>query len=124
VSPPVNLREESDRFLVLSLTGDAAARADLASQAEGRIVGLLIDLERKLHLHVRPWPETYHQAATSRMVIGLPALRSREQAAVRQRVRDFVEGLDGAGRVKWGIDICDRASDLLPDGPSGARVGS
>ena len=60
---PVDLREESERFLVLSLTGDAAARADLAGQVEGHIVGLLIDLERNLHLHVRPWPEVYQQGS-------------------------------------------------------------
>jgi poly(A) polymerase len=111
---PVDLREESERFLVLSLTGDAAARADLAGQVEGRIVGLMIDLERQLHLHVRPWPGVYRQAATSRIVIGLPALRPPEEAALRERVGDFVEGLEDPGRVKWGRDVCDRASDLLP----------
>lgn len=114
---PIELREESERFVVLSLSGDAAARADLASQAEGRIVGLLVDLERKLHLHVRPWPGTYEQGGTSRIVIGLPALRSREERGVRQRLRDFVEGLGASGRVKWESEICTRTSDLLSPGP-------
>jgi poly(A) polymerase len=114
---PINLREESEQFLVLSLTGDAAARADLVGQVEGHIVGLLIDLERNLHLLVRPWPEVYQQGSTSRVVIGLPVIRSRDQGAVRQRGRNFLAGLTGVGRVKWHADICDRASDLLPNPP-------
>src|SRR5262249_17478785 len=92
---PVDLRGESERVLGVSVTGDAAARAILASQLEGQVVGLLIDLERQLHLSVRPWPGTYQQAATTRVVIGLPALRAREERAVRQRVRDFTQGLEG-----------------------------
>jgi poly(A) polymerase len=111
---PVDLREESERFLVLSLTGDAATRAELANQVEGRIVGLLVDLERKLHLHVRPWPETYHESSTSRIVIGLPVLRAREQGSLGRLLRDFMAELDGTGRLKGRSDVCDRASELLP----------
>jgi hypothetical protein len=120
---PIDLRAESERFLVLSLTGAADARADLVGQIEGHIVGLLLEFERNFHLLVRPWPEAYQQGSTSRVVIGLPVIGPRDQGAVRKRARDFLAGLDGIGRVKWHADICDRTSDLLParsSGPPGA----
>jgi poly(A) polymerase len=121
---PIDLRAESEQFLVLSLTGDASARVDLVGQIEGRVVGLLIDLERNLRLFVRPWAEVYRSGETSRVVIGLPVVRARDQGTVRQRARDFLEGLDGLERVKWRVDVCDRASELLPEPPGAALPGT
>ncbi len=111
---PVDLRDESERFLVLTLTGEPAVRADLAGRVEGRIVGLLVDLERRLHLHVRPWPDVFGSEETARMVIGLPTLEPQEQHAVVALASAFLAEVVSAEGREWRVDLCDRDDARLP----------
>src|SRR5262249_10142356 len=68
---PADLLEQSPRFLILWTSGAPEERERVIGQVEGRIVGLVVDLERRFRCVVRPWPGAMEHQDTSQVVLGV-----------------------------------------------------
>jgi poly(A) polymerase len=109
---PVELARQSERFLVLSASGPVRDRERAAGQMEGRVVGLLLDLERHAQAEVRPWPGVRVVGEECRVVVGLSLPHGDEQEAVRavreQAGRFVARAVTQMGSARVRIEVVER----------------
>lgn len=101
------LQAESELFLIL--TAKSQNNQDLEtcrSWLEGRIIGLVIDLEHKLDAFVRPWPGMRKEQNTWSAVLGLQLPNGCDRTTLQQMGQEFVRTYPHGSN--WESVLCDR----------------
>jgi poly(A) polymerase len=110
---PVDLAEQSERFLVLTATGPPRDREHAAGQMEGRMVGLVLDLERHCQAEVRPWPGVRVTDNECRVVLGVTLPSDSGSEALRgvrfQGGRFIARAVTEPGAARVRIEVVERA---------------
>jgi poly(A) polymerase Pap1 len=110
---PADLAAQSERFLVLTATGPLPDRERAAGQMEGRMVGLILDLERHCRAEVRPWPGVRINPDECRVVLGvtLPEGASTEElrGVFNQAGRFVNRAVTNPGAARVRIEVVQQA---------------
>ena len=109
----VDLLEQSNTFLVLTVSSEEVANLEkFGGWIEGNIIGLVINLEQKLNIAVRPWPEITRRQNLVSIVLGIICNIGQDSAAIAKISHEFVEQFNTANDCSaiLQIELCDRAS--------------
>ena len=87
----IDLAEESDLFLVLTVTSENRDNLDKScGWLEGHIIGLAINLEQKLNINVRIWNKIQRGINLARVVVGLTDYRDEDNSVITEISNEFI----------------------------------
>ncbi len=107
-----DLSAQSDCFLVLTATGENNDRLSACcGWLEGYAIGLIIALEQRLDVYVRPWTGIRRGQNRISVVLGLKVSQDCDYVAVEQVGRDFVLQFNAdADASMLECMVCDRVA--------------
>jgi len=108
-----DLPEQSNAFLVLTVSSAEVGELEkCGGWLEGNTIGLAINLEQKLNIHVRPRPGITRRQNLVSAVLGTSCNIDEDAAAIAQISNEFIEQFntvnDRSNILK--VELCDRAS--------------
>jgi poly(A) polymerase Pap1 len=108
-----DLPEQSNAFLVLTVSSAEVGELEkCGGWLEGNTIGLAINLEQKLNIHVRPRPGITRRQNLVSAVLGTSCNIDEDAAAIAQISNEFIDQFntvnDRSNILK--VELCDRAS--------------
>jgi poly(A) polymerase len=108
-----DLPEQSNAFLVLTVSSAEVGELEkCGGWLEGNTIGLAINLEQKLNIHVRPWPGIRRRQNLVSAVLGTSCNIEEDSAAIALLSNEFIDQFhtvnDRSNILK--VELCDRAS--------------
>ncbi len=108
-----DLPEQSNAFLVLTVSSAEVGELEkCGGWLEGNTIGLAINLEQKLNIHVRPWPGIRRRQNLVSAVLGTSCNIDEDSAAIALLSNEFIDQFhtvnDRSNILK--VELCDRAS--------------
>jgi poly(A) polymerase len=109
----VDLLGQSNAFLVLTVSSAEVGNLEKCSGwLEGHLIGLVIILEQKLNIYVRPWPGIQKKQNLVIVVLGTSCNIDEDAAAIAQITNEFIDRFNAANDHSniLTIELCDRTS--------------
>ncbi len=117
----VDLSAQSNAFLVLTVSSEKVGNLEkCGGWIEGHIIGLAINLEQKLNIYVRPWPEIQKRQNLVSVVLGIICNIDRDAGTIAQISNEFRDRFNAANDCSGilAIELCDRDSYHVASGRS------
>ena len=108
----VDLSVQSNAFLILTVSAEVGNLEECSGWIEGHLIGLVINLEQKLYISVRPWPLIQKMQNLVCVVLGIICKIDEDAGAIVQISNEFIDQFNAANyhRHILKIELCDRAS--------------
>ncbi|MEG3840533.1 poly(A) polymerase [Microcoleus sp. herbarium14] len=108
----VDLSVQSNAFLILTVSAEVGNLEECSGWIEGHLIGLVINLEQKLNISVRPWPLIQKMQNLVCVVLGIICKIDEDAGAIAQISNEFIDQFNTANyhRHILKIELCDRTS--------------